>query len=213
MGALAIQESEFAKLIDISRQSGNWNIVKSPLHKLAGLIVFRYHGTLFPSLVVEIVQHELDYTVHFDQPVSAGDSNFTTMTDPRIVGSITSSFGSSSFKLKGKSFHNVVDLHKLAEGLKIMSNMTKKDYSFVLKFLGRPCGKIVGSTQWSAFFPSLRPNSVLVIEVSPMTRMFMKMEYLSKKKKKSKNISPSHNLNILLIPHFSLVSYFLELCL
>ena len=51
-----------------------------------------------------------------------------------------------------------------------LSKVTKKDYSFVLKFKDRPCGKLVGSTQWPGFFPRVDYDSVLIIEVSPTDR-------------------------------------------
>ena len=172
MAALGTNSTQFERMLESEILSGNWKQVKSPLHKLSSLIVFRYHGTLFPYLVVEIVEHDANYKVSFDQPVSNGEANFKVVTDPRIVGSIQSTFGSSSFQLKGKAWHNVVDLSKVASGLIGLSKLTKKDFSFLLKFQGRPCGKIVGSTQFPGFFPSVDLSSVLIIEVSPMNRMY-----------------------------------------
>lgn len=86
------------------------------------------------------------------------------------MGQLKNIFGSTDFKLSGKAWHNVVDLSSLSFGLKKLSEKSKKSYSFVLKFKNRPCGKIVGSSQWDDFFPSISHDSVLIIEVSPMDR-------------------------------------------
>lgn len=84
LSALIKSKEEFTALEITDIDNGNWELVRSSVHKPASLIIFRYNGTLFPSLVPEIVEHEQNYKVRFDQAVSNGDANFTPLSDPKI---------------------------------------------------------------------------------------------------------------------------------
>ena len=77
-------EEEYKDLSVTESDNGDWRVVRDVTHKPASLIVFRYNGTLFPSLEPQIVEHSTDYKVKFDQAVSNGDANFNPVTDPRV---------------------------------------------------------------------------------------------------------------------------------
>lgn len=74
--------------------------------------------------------------------------------------------------MSGKAWHNVVNLEQMSKGLTALGRMQNCSYSFVLKFKGRPSGKIIGSTQWTPFFPQLTPSTALIIEVSRASRSY-----------------------------------------
>jgi len=151
---------------------GDWNVARSRLHRGASLIVFRYTGQQFPVLVPEVVEHSMDIKVQFHQPMSRGIKYFHYLEDlPALDVLLKSFFGKNNFT--GKSFYNLVDFGPVGSYFQAMGSRQNKAYSFLIRFEGHPCARVIGSTQWidgphgAGFFPHVSASSALWIDVSP----------------------------------------------